>query len=65
MENAKFEKLKKWRDFKLIIDQGHVLRNANFGPGRQSYDFTHREYFFSKNLKTFILFRRIVPRHDH
>ena len=46
MANAKFEKIRTWPLSMIIWDQGHVLGNANFVPGRQSYVFTFTKSFF-------------------
>ncbi len=35
--------IKTWPLSKFIIDQGHVLKNANFDPGRQICVFTHSQ----------------------
>ena len=44
--NAKIEKLKTWPRSKIISDQGHVLGNTNFSPGKQICVFTHGQCFF-------------------
>ena len=36
---AKIKKLKTWPLSKFILDQGHVLGNANFDDGRQAIVF--------------------------
>ena len=46
IEIAKIEKLKTWPLSKVIIDQGRVLGNANFDPGKQICDFASRQSFF-------------------
>ena len=43
---AKIEKLKTWPLSKFILDQGYVLGNANFDPGKQICDFASSQSFF-------------------
>ena len=57
IENAKFEKIKTWPRSKIIIDQGHVLGNANFSPRRQNTDFTHIPSFFLRLKMTIVFFK--------
>ena len=52
--NAKIEKLKTWPHSKIIIDQGHVLGNTNFCPGRQICGFTHMQCFFLRFKKAIV-----------
>ena len=58
---AKIEKLKTWPLSKVIIDQGHVLGNANFDPGKQFCDFASSQSFFLK-LKMTIFFSKLTTR---
>ena len=59
--NVKIEKLKTWPHSKIILDQGHVLGNANFSPGRQICDFTLRQSFFLR-LKMKVLFSKWIAK---
>ena len=52
--NTKIEKLKIWPHSKIIIDQGHVLGNTNFCPGRQICGFTHMQCFFLRFKKAIV-----------
>ena len=52
---AKIEKIKTWPLSKIILDQGHVLGNANFDPGRQICDFPFSQYFFLRLKMTIVL----------
>ena len=52
---AKIEKLKTWPLSKFIIDQGHVLGNANFDPGKQICDFASSQSFFLRLKMTIVL----------
>ena len=52
---AKIEKIKTWPLSKFILDQGHVLGNANFDPGRQICVFTFSQYFFLRLKMTIVL----------
>ena len=52
---AKIEKKKTWPLPKFILDQGHVLGNANFDPGRQICVFTFSQYFFLRLKMTIVL----------
>ena len=64
---AKMEKLKTWPFSKFILDQGHVLGNANFDPGKQICDFASNQSFFLR-LKMTIVFsksRTITPIKNH
>ena len=56
---TKIEKLKTWPLSKFILDQGHVLGNANFDPGRQICVFTFSQYFFLR-LKMTIVFAKLT-----
>ena len=53
--NAKIEKLKTWPSSKIISDQGHVLGNANFDPGKQICVFTSSQCFFLRLKMTIVL----------
>ena len=67
MENAKIEKLKTWPLSKFILDQGYVLGNANFDPGKQICDFASSQSFFLR-LKMTIVFSKlttITPIKNH
>ena len=46
--NAKIEKLKTWPHSKIALDQGYLLGNTNFHPGRQWFVLTPMECFFSQ-----------------
>ena len=52
---AKIEKIKTWPLSKIILDQGHVLGNANFDPGRQICGFPFSQYFFLRLKMTIVL----------
>ena len=52
---AKIEKIKTWPLSKIILDQGHVLGNANFDPGRQICVFPFSQYFFLRLKMTIVL----------
>ena len=52
---SKIEKIKTWPLSKIILDQGHVLGNANFDPGRQICVFTFSQYFFLRLKMTIVL----------
>ena len=52
---AKIKKLKTWPLSKFILDQGHVLGNANFDPGRQICVFTFSQCFFLRLKMTVVL----------
>ena len=52
---AKIKKLKTWPLSKFILDQGHVLGNATFDPGRQICVFTFSQYFFLRLKMTIVL----------
>ena len=54
---AKIEKLKTWPLSKVIIDQGHVLGNANFDPGKQICDFASSQSFFLRLKMTIVFFK--------
>ena len=58
---AKIEKIKTWPLSKFILDQGHVLGNANFDPGKQICDFASRQSFFLR-LKMTIVFSKLTTR---
>ena len=53
--NAKIEKLKTWPLSRNILDQGHVLGNANFDPGKQICVFTSSQCFFLRLKMTIVL----------
>ena len=55
IEIAKIEKLKTWPLSKVIIDQGHVLGNANFDPGKRICVFTSSQCFFLRLKMTIVL----------
>ena len=55
--NAKIEKLKTWPHSKIILDQGHVLGNTNFSPGKQICVFTHGQCFFLRLNMTIVFFQ--------
>ena len=55
--NAKIEKLKTWPHSKIILDQGHVLGNTNFSPGKQICVFTHGQCFFLRLNMTIVFFK--------
>ena len=61
IEIAKIEKLKTWPLSKFILDQGHVLGNANFDPGKQICDFASSQSFFLR-LKMTIVFSKLTTR---
>ena len=64
---AKIEKLKTWPLSKFILDQGYVLGNANFDPGKQICDFASSQSFFLR-LKMTIVFSKsttITPIKNH
>ena len=63
MGNAKIEKLKTWPPSKIIIDQGHILGNANFSPGRQICYFTLIQCFFLRLKMTIVFFSN--KRREH
>ena len=52
---AKIKKIKTCPLSKFILDQGHVLGNANFDPGRQICVFTFSQYFFLRLKMTIVL----------
>ena len=52
---AKIKKLKTWPLSKFILDQGHVLGNANFDPGKQICVFTSSQCFFLRLKMTIVL----------
>ena len=52
---AKIKKLKTWPLSKFITDQGHVLGNANFDPGKQICVFTSSQCFFLRLKMTIVL----------
>ena len=52
---AKIEKLKTWPLSKFILDQGYVLGNANFDPGKQIWVFTSSQCFFLRLKMTIVL----------
>ena len=52
---AKIKKLKTWPLSKFILDQGHVLGNANFDPGKQLCVFTSSQCFFLRLKMTIVL----------
>ena len=52
---AKIKKIKTWPLSKIVLDQGHVLGNANFDPGRQICDFPFSQYFFLRLKMTIVL----------
>ena len=52
---AKIEKIKTWPLSKIVLDQGHVLGNANFYPRRQICDFPFSQYFFLRLKMTIVL----------
>ena len=52
---AKIEKIKTWPLSKIVLDQGHVLGNANFDPGRQICGFPFSQYFFLRLKMTIVL----------
>ena len=56
---AKIEKLKTWPLSKFILDQGYVLGNANFDPGKQICDFASSQSFFLR-LKMTIVFSKLT-----
>ena len=56
---AKIEKLKTWPLSKNILDQGYVLGNANFDPGKQICDFASSQSFFLR-LKMTIVFSKLM-----
>ena len=58
---AKIEKLKTWPLSKFILDQGYVLGNANFDPGKQICDFASSQSFFLR-LKMTIVFSKLTTR---
>ena len=55
IEIAKIEKIKTWPLSKFILDQGHVLGNADFDPGRQICGFPFSQYFFLRLKMTIVL----------
>ena len=64
---AKIDKRKTWPLSKFILDQGHVLGNANFDPGKQICVFTSSQCFFLR-LKITIVFSKsttITPIKNH
>ena len=52
---AKIEKLKTQPLSKFILDQGYVLGNANFDPGKQICDFASSQSFFLRLKMTIVL----------
>ena len=52
---AKIKKLKTWPLSRIILDQGHVLGNANFDPGKQICVFTSSQCFFLRLKMTIVL----------
>ena len=52
---AKIEKLKTQPLSKFILDQGYVLGNANFDPGKQICVFTSSQCFFLRLKMTIVL----------
>ena len=54
---AKIKKIKTWPLSKIVLDQGHVLGNANFDPGRQICGFPFSQYFFLRLKMTIVLAR--------
>ena len=52
---AKIKKLKTWPLSRNILDQGHVLGNANFDPGKQICVFTSSQCFFLRLKMTIVL----------
>ena len=52
---AKIKKLKTWPLSKFILDQGYVLGNANFDPGKQICDFASSQSFFLRLKMTIVL----------
>ena len=64
---AKIEKLKTWPLSKFILDQGYVLGNANFNPGKQICDFASSQSFFLRLKMTIVFFklRTITPIKNH
>merc|ERR1712002_1350073 len=65
--NAKIEKIKTWPRSKIIIDQGHVLGNANFSPRRQICVLTHIQSFFLRLKMAGVFFKltAITPTKIH
>ena len=59
IEIAKIKKLKPCPLSKFIINQGHVLENANFDAGRRICDFTVSQCFFLR-LKVTMIFRCVL-----
>ena len=51
MEIAKFEKIKTWLPFKIVLAQGHVLGNANFDSRDDIHVFTLTRSFFLRFQK--------------
>ena len=64
IENAKIKKLKTSPHSKIITDQGHVLGNTNFCPGRQIRGFTHMQSFFLR-FKKAIVFLQMNGENTH
>ncbi len=58
IEISKIQNLKTWLLSEFILDQGHVLGNANFDPGRQICDFT----VFSKVENDYVFFFKLSAR---
>ncbi len=55
---------KTWPLSKFIIYQGHVLENANFDAGRQIWDFTVSQCFFSKVESDHVFLKIITKNAD-
>ena len=68
-KNANLHRNHKNRKTKFILDQGHVLGNANFDPGRQISVFTFSQYFFLRLKMTIVLAKLtaiiVFKNHSH